>query len=161
MRLMPALLIPALLVACASGAPQYSDLAKRETPAAWTVPSEWTIHIFGRKREDYGVLTLALTGEAVVTCDGEGWKRAAVIATSIEHPPLKHWYATREELGEALYPAYLIDGQNLWVLLNAPMCDNDWALRGVLTSDGASGKFVTEGMLGGETLGSFVAEKAH
>jgi hypothetical protein len=60
MRLMPALLIPALLVACASGAPQYSDLAKRETPAAWTVPSEWTIHIFGRKREDYGVLTLAL-----------------------------------------------------------------------------------------------------
>jgi hypothetical protein len=159
-RALLALLIPAVLVACASRALQYSDLAKLETPAAWAVASEWTIHIVGRKRAEVGDLTLALTGEEVSTCAGGGWKRAVLIATSIEHPPLKHWYATRDDWGEGLYPAYLIEGQNLWVLLNAPICDDDLALRGVLTSDGARGKFVTEGMFGGETLGSFVAERA-
>jgi hypothetical protein len=69
------------------------------------------------------VLTLTLTGQEVQTCGGGGWKRAVLVATSIEDPPLKHWYAARDDLGEGLYPAYLIEGQNLWVLLNAPLCD--------------------------------------
>ena len=104
---------------------------------------------------------MLFTDKEVQTCVDGNWKRATMISTSVQHPPpLQHWYTKESEGGAGLYPAYLIEGQNLWVLLNAPVCDNDWALRGVISSDGATGTFKTEGLFGGEILGSFTAQRS-
>ena len=159
MRALTALFATVVLASCAARVPQYAGLAKLETPRAWAGQSEWRVHVVGQKREEIGEITLVFTGDEVQTCVAGNWKRAEMKSTSVKDPPLHHWYTKKSEGGAALYPAYLIEGQNLWVLLNAPICDNDWELRGVLSSDGATGEFSAGGLLGSKTLGSFTAER--
>jgi len=152
-------LIGFVLAGCAAPLTQYQRLAALETPAAWREGGAWTFHVVGTHRQDIGDLTLRLTDQAAQTCNGDGWRRAEVLATSIESPPLNHWSGAGAGT-PGPYPAYLIEGRNLWLLLNAPICDNDWTMRGALKDHGAEGTFGTEGMLGGERLGTFVATKS-
>lgn len=146
-----------IMVACVATPSKFEELADQPTPSSWVSPSRWQFTITGKDRPS-GTLTLSLGEEVVQTCVGGSWKRATMIATSISNPPLHHWYRPTSEGGAGLFPAYQIKGRNLQVVLNAPVCDNDWVLRGVLTEAGATGQFATEGMFGGEVLGTFAAE---
>lgn len=160
---MRAALLPALVLlagACSSQKLDFSRLSAETTPGAWKTGTQWTFVVTGLKREVRGGIILVLLDEPAKTCSSGDWKRARIVSTTVHDPPLTTWYGEPHGMLGGLYPAYEIHGRYLHVLLNAPICDNDWTLRGELTEQGATGFWATEGMLGGEQIGYFMAVRS-
>jgi hypothetical protein len=143
-----------VVVVRAASPSKYEELARQPTPATWASGSPWHFTITGKDHQGEA-LTLFFGDEPVQTCVAGSWKLATMMGTSISNPPLEDWYRAASEGGAGLYAAYQIVGRNLHVVLNAPVCDNNWVLRGVLSETGAAGRFVAESPYGSEILGTF------
>ena len=143
-----------IVVACAATPPKYEVLATQSTPSSWASSAPWHFTITGKDHPGEA-LTLFLGNEPVQTCAAGSWKLATMMGTSISNPPLQHWYIPASEGGAGLHAAYEIVGRNLHVVLNAPVCDKKWVLRGVLSDTGATGLFAIEGPSGDDILGTF------
>lgn len=148
-----------LLIGCASTHSDFERLSALPTPTVWEQPSTWTFAISNSEDELVGTLTLELLDAPAETCGGEGWRLARPVVANLDNPPLNDWYS-EDNKTSALYPAYRIEGKYLWLVLNAPICDNDWTMRGELSEFGATGRFRTEGMFGGEEIGTFIAVRS-
>jgi hypothetical protein len=148
-----------IVVACAATPPKYEKLAKQPTPSIWASPSPWPFTIEGRDHQGE-TLTLFFGNELVPACAAGAWRLATMMGTSISNPPLEHWYTAASAGGAGLHAAYQLVGRNLHVVLNAPVCDKQWVLRGTVSETGATGRFATEGPSGGEILGTFATALA-
>jgi hypothetical protein len=157
MRYTVAAVFLCLVMSCSTLTPNYSTLRALPTPSAWHAPSTWTFVISDRKSTVLGGFTIELLTDDATTCEGGDWKIARLVSTTLDKPPLKHWYTDSAQGGAGLHAAYQIEGRYIYVLLNAPVCDNDWALRGEVTDRGAQGTFGTEEMFGGKLIGEFRA----
>jgi hypothetical protein len=126
------------------------------TLVATAAPSSnpvWLFSLFGVKGEALGEFTLELTGEPADTCVSGEWKKARVLRNSVQ------WLADRLEQND-YFPTYIIEGGSFQVQLNPPgLCDAYTTLSGKISGNEARGEYLSEGMFGGEALGTFRASR--
>ena len=141
-----------VVAGCATPIDPFTELSTLPTPPVWDKPGTWSFQITGLRGEGLGGFDMHLTGNDVETCSSGDWKRAKMVSENTTPYPLESWYNSYD-----LFPAYMISGQMLLVQLNAPICDDEYLLRGHLNNGGAGGAFETSTMFSSEKIGEFVA----
>ncbi len=140
----------ACLFGCAQPEPTaYQAWSGEPTPSIWRLGDDWYVVVRDEAEVIVRTLVVRFGSEKARTCNAEEWKTVEIVH---EMPPRSAAF-----LG---VPAFKLKGRMLKVDLTANLCDNSTYLFGHLTELGWTGVYETSHMLGGETLGDFVAIRA-
>jgi len=136
----------AILAGCATKEPKrggdYKVLAARPTSPDWKPGAVWTFAVTKKSGESES-FTFRVTNEVAQTCEGAGWRKAAIVAGNI--PQLS---------GGASQPAYKVEGAFLSINLLAPWCDVYDKVLGRLEDKTFTGDREVGGITGGNTVGT-------
>ncbi|MEO0317125.1 MAG: hypothetical protein RL404_802 [Pseudomonadota bacterium] len=142
----------AVLAGCGSctDAINRPDPVDQSTPAKWQYPGKWVFTLVGRAPGSGGFFELELTDQPAKTCIGGSWRRAVPTRYNLSALPVGAWWSD-----QTLWPAYLVEGRSLTVLLNGGgVCDSYPQVSARLSEDFARGSLQWSGLVRSKNYGS-------
>jgi hypothetical protein len=120
--------------ACAPTQEWYSDAGNGPTPESWVEVSEFVVVVIGDRDQPTGAIRFETSPETVDAC-GLTMNRARLISDSSGIVP-ESWYQKDD-----IPSGYLVSGDRLRVVLNAPICDDNYLIKAKLVDGGGAGVF--------------------
>lgn len=131
---LPLLVLVFGVASCASTQEWYSDAGDGPTPESWAEVSQFVLVVIGDGDQPAGTIRFETMPDTVDAC-GLTMKRARLVSDSSGIVP-ESWYQK-----DAIPSGYLVSGDRLQMVLNAPICDDNYLVRAKLIGGGGAGVF--------------------
>jgi len=140
--------------ACASTQEWYSDAGDGPTPESWMNVSQFVLVVIGEGDQPVGAIRFETSPETVDAC-GLTMNRARLISDSSGIVP-ENWYRS-----DSIPSGYLVTGDRLQIVLNAPICDDNYLVRAKLVDGGGAGVFYWSSPWDHKILGNVAVAVVH